>query len=286
MKNKKILIIGGFGFLGLNLFKRLHNNYDVTLGIKKSSIKPNINLPNRIKTIFTDNDDFLAVLRNVKFDTIINCAVDYGFDNDYKKVNYLNVDFQFEIIEQIQNTDTLYICFDTFYTKFHNYSYLSNYINSKIEFKDKCKSIRSTKIINLQLEHIYGSFDAPNKFISFLIKNFKIDANIDLTSCEQKRDFLHVNDLTELVETLILKTNIKKAYHHFEVGTGKSIALKQFIIEAKKIFKTKSKLNFGVKPMRENEIMNSYALLNRINDFCEWTPSIHYKEGIKMLFEK
>jgi hypothetical protein len=175
---KEILIIGGYGFLDLNIIHHFHNYFELTIAVKKSSIRPEINLPLKYKIVYTDNDDFFSIFKVKQFDVIINCSVDYGSKSDCNQVFETNVNFPLRIIKCIEKSKTLFICFDTYYTKFQNYNYLKNYINSKIEFKNRCISIRNTKIITLQVEHLYGNFDSPLKFISFVIKNLIKELNL------------------------------------------------------------------------------------------------------------
>lgn len=279
------MIIGGYGFLGLNIINDFHNFFELTIAVKKSSIKPDINIPLKHKIIYTDNDDFFSIFKIKQFDVIINCSVDYGSKSDYKKVIETNVNFPCRILKCIENSKTLFICFDTFYTKFQNYNYLKNYINSKIEFKKRCLLINKTKIINLQVEHLYGKFDSPQKFISFVIKNLKSNSEINLTLGHQKRDFIHVNDVIDLIK-ILMKLKIKKKYYHFEIGTGESVSVKKFIDFAKKIYKSSSRLNYGALEMRENEILDSYASLSGITNFCNWTPKIKYKEGLTIIYNQ
>ena len=285
MLKKEILIIGGYGFLGLNIVYHFHNYFELTIAVKKSSIKPEINLPLKYKIVYTDNDVFFSILKVKQFDVIINCSVDYGSKSDCNQVFETDVNFPLRIIKCIEKSKTLFICFDTFYTKFQNYNYLKNYINSKIEVKNGCILTRNTKIINIQVDHLYGNFDSPSKFISFVIKNLKSNSEINLTQCNQKRDFIHVNDIINLIKVLV-NLEIQKKYFHFEIGTGESISIKRFINTAKKIFKSSSRLNYGALEMRENEILDSYASLSQITSFCDWTPRIKYKEGLTILYNE
>ena len=64
---KEILIIGGYGFLGLNIIHHFHNYFELTIAVKKSSIRPEINLPLKYKIVYTDNDDFFSIFKVKQF---------------------------------------------------------------------------------------------------------------------------------------------------------------------------------------------------------------------------
>ena len=67
----------------------------------------------------------------------------------------------------------------------------------------------------------------------------------------------------------------------YEIGTGKSVKLKNFVKLVKSIAQNKdTKLNFGAIPYRENEIMNSKA---DITEICKlkWKPRFTLEEGLR-----
>ena len=69
----------------------------------------------------------------------------------------------------------------------------------------------------------------------------------------------------------------------FEIGTGVSVSVYDFIREIKNQLDSTSNLNFGALPYRENEIMDSKADLTKIQSLFQWTPEVDFKVGIKKL---
>jgi nucleoside-diphosphate-sugar epimerase len=110
------------------------------------------------------------------------------------------------------------------------------------------------------LEHIYGPKDDESKFISWFIKQLKNGTpEINLTSGTQKRDFIYVQDVVSAYLLLLEKRVELNGFVEFEVGTGQSIELKDFLNEIVLAFEEKygkkitSKLNFGAIEMRIGE---------------------------------
>jgi nucleoside-diphosphate-sugar epimerase len=135
------------------------------------------------------------------------------------------------------------------------------------------------------LEHMYGPNDNPNKFIEIVSQNMhnKID-KMDLTLGYQKRDFIHVDDVCDLVVSIISKiSTFKIKNYNFEVGNGKSSSIRDFLTTMKIIFNSNIKLNFGGIEENEFEINDSFSNINTIPSQLNWKPKISIDKGIKSL---
>jgi nucleoside-diphosphate-sugar epimerase len=121
---------------------------------------------------------------------------------------------------------------------------------------------------NLICTNIYGEndhfTDKDAHVIPTLIKKMNSDAKeVDLLgNALDKRDFLYVKDLTNL---------IKKAYElkligSYNISTNKSIAIKELALLIKKISNYQGKINFTENPQTANDkAINNHKLLTHIN---------------------
>jgi len=194
-------------------------------------------------------------------DTIIHVATEYGKKLPYSVVLYSNVYLPIRLIEAANKKKLkIFINTDSFFSKFQNYSYLKEYITTKKIFKQYLKSLTGIQIINLQLEHVFGENDSKDKFIPFLIESMKTNMNeIALTEGIHKRDFIYVDDVVDAYMVVLSKSKYLKQFSEFEVGTGVSIQIKDFVIRAHQILNSKSNLLFGALPTRYDEISDSKA---------------------------
>jgi nucleoside-diphosphate-sugar epimerase len=74
--------------------------------------------------------------------------------------------------------------------------------------------------------------------------------------------------------------NLRKGFLRYEIGTGQSIKLKNFVKLVKSIVQNNDTvLNFGAIPYRENEVMSSKA---DITEICKlkWKPKYTLEEGL------
>ena len=62
----------------------------------------------------------------------------------------------------------------------------------------------SIKVINLKLEHFYGPGTSNTNFITMMIQKMLQNENtIPLTSAEQNRDFLYIDDLMRVYDLFL-----------------------------------------------------------------------------------
>jgi nucleoside-diphosphate-sugar epimerase len=178
----------------------------------------------------------------------------------------------------------LFVNTDSFFNNSkYNYSYLPDYTLSKKHSIEWLKLMRSNcKLVNMKIYHMYGPNDAPNKFVPQIVK--KLQENepyIDITQGEQTRDFIFIDDVVSSY-SYVLKSYLALpiGYIEYQVGTGKSISIKDFILIVQKLTKSNTELRFGAVPYRENEIMESVAD-NSLLQNLGWISNYALEEGIK-----
>lgn len=288
--NMKILIIGGYGFLGFNLLKGFleFNSYDIHILVKKTTLKRDNLFLKNYATHYVEDGINEIFFKHHNFDVIIDCSIKYGkVEEDIAEVYKTNFIFPLEIIEFSKLNTKFFICFDSYFSKekYSSYRYLQDYTNSKKQLLKSLNNISSDiKILFLRLEHLYGPHDSNHKFVKSIHSALSTNkVELDLTECNQKRDFVHVFDVIDLLDLCIKRqSEFNYGINLFEVGTGNPISLRDFILESHKFNKSKTKLNFGKISKRENEILESYSDL-KINIKMNWNPKIDFTKGVQLL---
>jgi len=160
---------------------------------------------------------------------------------------------------------------------------VNHYSLSKNQFLDWLKDCSSQiNCLNVALEHFYGAFDNETKFTTLMIHQLinKVE-KIDLTKGDQKRYFIHIDDVVSAF--LVILDNINNFEPHFksfEVSTENSISIKDFMLLAKELTKnTNTKLNFGAIPYRKNEQMNYKTNISGLKKWG-WAPMVSLEEGL------
>ena len=103
--------------------------------------------------------------------------------------------------------------------------------------------------------NLFGPGQNPTKFMPYIIDRLKENRPLGVTPCEQKRDFIYVDDFADAMKAII--RNYKMCIGEIiNVSSGVSVSLKSIIEHYKKVFKSTSQVNYGAIPYRENEAMD------------------------------
>jgi CDP-paratose synthetase len=283
-----VLLTGATGFLGSYLAKRL-----LCEGYKVIILKRSFSDIWRIKDILNDliyyNIDEFSIEQpfkeHKKIDIVIHTATCYGRNSEnVSKIVETNLLFPLRLIENavLFNTDTF------FNTDTLQYKYLNTYTLSKKQFVEWIKIFsKKIQIVNLKIEHMYGPKDDKSKFVTWLISEFLNNrCEIKLTKGEQKRDFIYIDDVVNAYIKILENREKLSSYEEFDVGTGKQIKIKDFVILTKQTVSSilnrevKTRLNFGALPYREGEFMEIKENIKPLLDLG-WHPEVELEEGIK-----
>jgi len=168
---------------------------------------------------------------------------------------------------------------------------LNSYILSKSQFVDWLKlHSKKIQVVNLKIEHMYGPKDDTNKFLPWIISQFKEKASeIRLTKGEQKRDFIYIDDVVSAYLIVLEKLPTLIDYNEYEVGTGQALEIKEVLEQLKELYeasfgKITSKMVFGALPYREGEMM-SVKVNNQSLIDLGWLPKIKLQQGLKKYLE-
>ncbi len=287
-----ILITGATGFLGSHLLEEiLVKGYDVVvLKRSASNISRIEHLLPKVTTIDVNVDGIEAAFRNNAIDIVIHTACDYGRSKSTTSaIVDTNLMFSLQILEQaaIHGVKTFINTGSLLPKNVNTYSL------SKAQFEEWMKLFsKSIQCVNIRLEHMYGVNDDDKKFVPWLIgKMLDGEDKIKLTSGEQLRDFIYIDDVVSVFTLILRKLEDLPAMSEFDVFSGNLITVKEFILKlANEIEQTFGReivprLEFGAIEYRENDVMvpefNKQPLLD-----LGWKADIPVSMGIKRIVEE
>lgn len=279
------LLTGATGFLGSNLLKMLLNKNHQVIVLKRS-FSDLSRISDYLPMVTSYNLDEITsledVFKNHAIDCILHSATDYGRKtSDKTRPVYSNLIFPLQLIQlgKVHGVRA-FINTDTMLEKS-----VSTYALAKKQFLEWMELYAKDMIcINLALEHFYGPHDDKNKFLSYIIQSLLENVSeIPLTSGEQKRDFIYIDDVISayilILENLFSYT--AGSIYHFNVGSGSIISIKDVVLLIQKIIgNSTSLLAFGKIPYRENEVMLSSVDLSKINALG-WKPNTTLFDGLQ-----
>ena len=103
--------------------------------------------------------------------------------------------------------------------------------------------------------NLFGPLQNKDKFIPYVVGQLRSGLPLNVSPCEQKRDFIYVDDFACAIESL-LQNHFKCLGEIVNVSSGESISLKQIIEHCKAYLHSSSDVNYGALPYRENEAMD------------------------------
>jgi CDP-paratose 2-epimerase len=311
---KKIIIIGGCGFIGLNVLeflfkKKLKADFVVIDNLKGASSKKNLLILKKnfseVKFFKTDVSNLAAInalIKRIKPNIILGLhgqvAVTKSIINpcyDFKS-NFLSI---FNILEVLRKLSSRAL----FISLSSNKVYGSN-TNSLVDEKfpleftspyacskgaadqyviDYAKNFK-LNCLSLRLSCIYGQNQWGTEdqgWISWFVKRILEDQNIRLFgNGKQIRDILHVDDLSRLI-LIIIRSKKKCSGNAFNVGGGlkNSISLIGLIKKVESILHKKAKKSFH--PSRYGDQKYFINNLNKIYRYTKWKPKISITKGLK-----
>lgn len=227
-----------------------------------------------------DRIDCEKIFSENSIDTVIHCATNYGRRQDNPLgVIEANLMLPLRLLYAGQQHGLKsFINTDTVLDKRINY-----YSLSKSHFADWLRMMSpQLTCVTLSLEHFYGPGDDRTKFVTSIIRQLLEGVkSIDLTKGEQKRDFIHVDDVVgAFIKVADNIGTMSPGYHKMEVGSGGTITIRDFVEKLKAMTgNTTTELKFGALPYRENEVMESHVDISGISRLG-WRPRISLEDGL------
>ena len=165
---------------------------------------------------------------------------------------YVNCDFPQMLLDKINHLNYIgsFFYFNSFFSNKSNFNKRKsrrNYCITKRSFSKKCQNKKfKFKFFDLSLHHIYGPFTDSMKIIDRFLKKLFLKKSFTIYVPNEKRDFIHIDLIYEMLEFLIASKKTNKA-NYIDLGTGCSqyfvTFLTKFINAYNKKNNTKKKIN-------------------------------------------
>lgn len=247
----KVLFLGGTSYLGKEIIKRLEarGGYEITI-------------------VYRD----IPLVRIEPQDIVFNLVVDYGKNNkSLDEVMSANVDYPLEKLKHIQFKTV--INFSTALEK-----EVSHYAYSKKVLEEKLFEL-DQQVLNLRLQHFYGPGAPEHNFVTYLVTKMLKGEDLSLTDCQQKRDFIYLDDLLDAVLLILEKRDQLELKETIEIGSGVALKLQDFVEEIKHLTQSQSQILYGAVARRLNEPAELKANISKLQSLG-WGPKVSVLQGL------
>lgn len=293
LKKNNILIVGGTGFIGNALAKKVikNGNQVYSFSTKKKKLKKKIKRVSYLKGDIKRLSSLKKAFKNKTFDHVVNCGgyVEHKNKKEVEDSHYIG-------------TKNLYNFFKGKKIKsFIQIGSSSEYGDVKTPHSEsvKCKpkgiygifKYKATKFLLdkykknkfpvtiLRFYQLYGPHQDYNRFIPQLIKSSIKKKKFFTSEGKQFRDFLFIDDAINAIIKTMIKSKSKGQI--INIGYGKGIKLKKIMNIVKKLNNFFNP-DYGKIKMRSDEKLKVYPKIDKSLKILDWKPKISINKGLEI----
>ncbi|MBT8632136.1 NAD-dependent epimerase/dehydratase family protein [Polynucleobacter paneuropaeus] len=288
------LITGATGFVGAHLAKRLiDDGWEVHALIRDGSKIPNLLINEKLSLHSYDGrtETLVQCMSLVKPNVVFHLASLFLSQHETKDIEPLiqsNLLFGSQLLEAMRaNNISNLINTGTSWQHYSNESYnpVCLYAATKQAFEAIIEyyiQACNFKVITLKLFDTYGPNDHRPKLIAMLNNAEKNNQPLDMSTGEQLIDLVHIDDVVDAYLMAAHRLLEKQIFCHerFAISSGNPIPLKQLVQLYIKATGKNIQVNWGARPYRFREVMNTWSEGVPIND---WQIFVSLEDGFKAL---
>ncbi|HEX8532624.1 MAG TPA: NAD-dependent epimerase/dehydratase family protein [Allosphingosinicella sp.] len=273
---KKILFLGGSGFLGRQLIRSL------TSDVQPYAIARSIEGEDRIK----DVSPSIRIVSpgeaaKIRFDRIFNLVVDYGRGGaPIAQLIQPNLIYPLQLLETIEADAVLNVS-TALPQNYSNYALTKKLLEQSLDYLG---ARRGRPFVNIHLHNMYGPGAEVSEFVGFVILRMLAGEPVEVSHCRNSRDFIFVADAVSALSLLCASAENFAPGSPVEVGTGRSTCLRDLLFTIRELTGSSSEIRFGAKPgngFEPDRLVADTTALQRLG----WTPRHSLRQGLQTTIE-
>lgn len=297
-----ILVLGGSGFVGANLFRTLLPHRDdvfataARLPAWRLEGLPAVNV-RQVDLLVDSNLDQL--LNEVKPRTVFNCVAygAYSFETESQLIYQTNFNFTSKLLTRLQSRGVSSYVHAGSSSEYGDNATApletdpsapnSDYAVSKvatanlIHFFGKKKAFPGA---NLRLYSVYGPLEDSARLIPNLIRAGINGDYPPFVNPNISRDFVHVDDVSEAFIDTALNLKVEDYGESFNIGTGRKSTIADVANLARDLFQITAEPSFSM-PNRGWDVAEWFANIEKAKHKIAWHPRTEFRDGLVRMID-
>lgn len=286
---KKLLIVGGTGFIGYHLAKiAIKKKYKISIVSKNRPKKKRFLKSVKYITCDITNKNLIKKKLNSNYDYIVNLA---GYVNHKEKLKTYKSHFygcknladffskkKIDCFLQIGSAAE-YGKTKAPHSEKSKCDIKSSYAKAKFhsqKYLFKLYKKKKFKFNVIRFYQLYGPKQELNRFIPIVVFNCLKNKKFPSSEGIQFRDFLYIDDAIKAIFKIL---NSKKFNQIYNIGFGKPLNIKDLIEKISKLCGGGTPL-YGKIKLRKDESLISYPNISKARKILKWKPETNITKGL------
>jgi UDP-glucose 4-epimerase len=305
MKDKRVLVSGGSGFIGSHLVRNLlKTGAKVAITMRYGNVVENIRVAefwNQIEVIEADvrNRGALQAIRRFDPEIVFHLAAYQHVGQSFIQVEEcfdVNAKGTANIVDVCDKAATfVYVATSEVYGYQEGVPFVetmvpnpqSPYAITKYAGELYCRMKQrmgaSTSMVLLRPFNAFGPYQSTKAIIPELILKCLRGEPILTTKGEQTREF---NFVTNLADGMLLAAQHQGQIEGpMNLAGGEEVAIRDLVHKIVELTNSKSRVELGALPYRPNEIWRMRGDGTRAQQLIGWKPKVNLEEGLKITID-
>lgn len=295
-----LLILGGSGFVGANLFRILFQSRKDVFGTTTAFPAWRLEgLPDKnvIKTDLLVDANLDDLLAEVKPRTIFNCMAygAYPFESDSQLIHLTNFNFVSRLLDRLTATGGVRLINAGSSSEYGDNSAgprehdsplpNSDYSVSKIacagalQYAGKKKGIACA---NLRLYSVYGPLEDSSRLIPAVLACGAEGRFPPLVAPDISRDYVYIDDVCEAFIDAALNLTEEHYGESFNIGSGRKTTIREVAEIAREIFNIQAEPVYETMPNRRWDLNAWFANTAKAAERLGWQARTGFRDGLAL----